>query len=326
MGRKPKGRAKGPGRPSLPAGALAIALLAALAVLARPRGPVGFDDARAFADLEAMVRRGQRWYGAPGREAALGALATALEAPGVTQSRQLVEVRHPDSGLPLTLVNLVTRHHPDRGARVLVGTHWDTRLWAEEDPDPARRTQPIPGANDGSSGVALVIELGRVLAQAPLARLGVDLVLFDGEEFGRPGSDDYCQGSRAFAADLARYYPARPPEAAIVLDMVADRELGIPREALSVRHAPALVARIWDTAARLGVAEFEAGTGGGIYDDHAPLLQRGIPAALLIDYKYPPWHTHGDDLGRVDAANLGKVGRVVLEALRSLDAAPLAGP
>jgi len=232
---------------------------------------------------------------------------------------QHVPGRHPDTGEPVRLTNLVARIRPERRARVLLGTHWDTRPWAELDPNPARRGQPIPGANDGTSGVAVLLEIGRQLRSQPLQRLGVDLVLFDGEELGRTEPRLYCQGSRGFASRLEQLYGPTRPEAALVLDMVGDTDLRLVPEALSLQRAPQLVGLVWSTAAALGERTFAQGDPPWILDDHSPLLQAGVPAILLIDRSYPPFHTHADTPDRCSAASLASVGRVVMATLGRLD-------
>lgn len=286
-----------------------------------------FDGERALRELRALTATGQRWQGAPGRAQALQGLERRLTALAGGAQRQTVPGRHPDTGVAVELTNLVARVHPQRPARVLLGTHWDTRAWAELDPDPTRRDSPIPGANDGASGIAVLFEVARQLRLQPLRRLGVDLVLFDGEELGRVEPRLYCQGSRGFASRLPTLYPAHPLEAALVLDMVGDADLGLLPERLAQQRAPGLVELVWSTAAALGEPAFRRGSTVRILDDHTPLLQAGVPAVLLIDWDYPPFHTHADTPERCSAASLASVGRVVLASLRRLDAeGPLPPP
>jgi hypothetical protein len=151
--------------------------------------------------------------------------------------------------------------------------------------------------------------------------MGVDYVLFDGEEYGRPGNDDYCRGSRFFAQHVSEVYPAELPEAAIVLDMVGDSDLEIKKESISMQGAGWLLRLVWAVAKERGEDAFRPDEIISIYDDHGPLLEVGIPAILLIDFDYPYWHTHGDTVDRCSAESLARVGNVVLASVRRLDQA-----
>ena len=142
-----------------------------------------FDGHRALRELYRLVRRGNRYYGAPRREEVIQLFESRLRAYGAETVRQRFEAEERQSGVRYTLTNIIGRITPSRPQRIVLGTHWDTRLWAEEEPDPARRAEPIPGANDGTSGIVVLFELARVLKRAPLRHIGVDIALFDGEEF-----------------------------------------------------------------------------------------------------------------------------------------------
>jgi hypothetical protein len=278
-----------------------------------------FDGQRAFADMEAMVKRGERYYAAPGREGALRDMVNRF-TPHVALAREQRFTRpHPDGRGTITMVNVVARQHPDRTRRLVLGSHWDTRLWAEEDADPMKQQQPIPGANDGTSGIALMIEVARIVERAPLRNFGLDYILFDGEEYGKPDSNEYCQGSRYLKENIGAFYPSALPEAAIVMDMVADADLQVPRETTSLDGARWLVDLVWTAAGDRGERAFLQRT-ITIFDDHAALLEAGIPSILLIDYDYAHWHTHNDTLDRCSSESLARVGSVVLEALRRIDA------
>jgi Zn-dependent M28 family amino/carboxypeptidase len=219
--------------------------------------------------------------------------------------------------------------------RVLIGSHYDTRLWADHDPDPRLRNEPIQGANDGGSGVAVMLELARVIAARPPAH-GVDLVVFDGEDYGPEGSPDYFLGSRHLAAEWERD-PAivqprvaivrprvaivRPrvaivrPRVAIVLDMVGDADLRFAREATAQHQVPWLNDQIWATGRRLGLGAHLSDDLRAVVDDHTALLQAGVPATLLIDFEYPHWHAAGDTLDKCSAESLGVTGRLVVAAV-----------
>lgn len=284
-----------------------------------------FNGARAFEVLKRYVHLGNRHYTAADRPKIIKQLREELSAT-VDQSTVSIQstVDHftaidRPTAQSYELANIIVRLHPERTQRVLLGTHWDTRLWAEEDPDPTRRDQPITGANDGTSGLAVLFELSRLAQVTPLNNLGIDLVLFDGEEFGRPKSDDYCQGSKHFASNLSRWY-RQPPLAVFVLDMVGDRELTLPPERSSLTRARALTQMVYNVAQSLGSTAFTMQhLGPWIVDDHTPFQALGIPALLLIDYDYAAWHTHQDTIDRCSPESLEQVGRVIWETLKKLD-------
>jgi glutaminyl-peptide cyclotransferase len=170
------------------------------------------------------------------------------------------------------------------------------------------------GANDGGSSAALLLELTRRLAAAP-REYTYWVVWFDGEEARVSWTvTDSLYGSRRLAADLAR--AGRLPRAMVLVDMIGDRDLGILRDAYSTRWLTDL---LWATAARLGHGRHFLNTAMGVEDDHAPFLQAGVPAALLIDFDYPPWHTADDTLDKVSAQSLAVVGDVVLGALPAIE-------
>lgn len=280
---------------------------------AAPRLP--FSGADAYATLAELVQQ-QRYYAAPGRPKAIEFLKERLGKHSDEVRAFSFSVTERGSGKSYELTNLVGRIHPSRPVRYLVASHWDSRLWAEEDPNPKLREQPGQYANDSGSGVALVLTLGRYLRE--LTQVGIDLVLFDGEEFGRPGSSDYCQGAEHFARNLKGLgWPI--PRGAIVMDMVGDAELDIFLEVSSAQNAPELTRLIWGAARDLSVGAFHDQDKYAIVDDQTPLQRLGIPAVLLIDYDYPHWHKHSDTLDKTSAKSLGEVGSVLLESLRRLD-------
>ena len=278
-----------------------------------------FDGHRALRELHRLVRRGNRYYGALRREEIIQLFESRLRAYGAETVRQRFEAEERQSGIRYTLTNIIGRITPPRPQRIVLGTHWDTRLWAEEEPDPTRRAEPIPGANDGTSGIVVLFELARVLKRAPLRHIGVDIALFDGEEFGRPRSRDYCVGSKHMAAELSSLY-ARPPRAVIVIDMVGDKDLSFPAERSSLTHAPRLEALVRRAGRAVGARAFDTtARGPWITDDQTPFQRLGIPSILLIDYEYPFWHTQQDTPDRCSAESLAQTGQALLATLRMLD-------
>ncbi|MEW5700803.1 MAG: M28 family peptidase [Candidatus Zixiibacteriota bacterium] len=272
-----------------------------------------FDGKRAFADLQTQVDFGPR---VPGDEAHRRC-AQWLHAQLATYADSVTE-QHFSGVIPgrldsVGMINIIARFGTRAGRRVLLGAHWDTRPWADMDPDSTKWFQSFAGANDGASGVAVLLEIARGLDSIP-PPVGVDLVLFDGEDAGDYGTTPglWCQGSTYFAAHLPTRY-----EWVIVVDMVGDRDLYLPQEAYSLRLARPLADRVWSLAARLGETAFAAGRGPEVFDDHIPFLMRGIPAIDVIDFEYAPWHTTQDVADRCSPASLRSVGRVLIETLYS---------
>lgn len=184
----------------------------------------------------------------------------------------------------------------------MIGVHYDSRLGADQDPHPARRSEPVPGANDGASGVAVLLEMARRL---PSDTVPVWLVFFDAEDNGKLPSWDWILGSRAFVAALKE-----KPRAAVIVDMVGDAHLNIFIEKNS---DPQLSAQIWAQAAALGYEKlFIPIPKYRMLDDHIPFLEAGIPAVNIIDFDYPYWHTTADTADKVSADSLKAVGETLL--------------
>ena len=295
--------------------------------LSKPSAVIKFDENRAFKTLNNMVQRGQRYYGAPMREEAIQWLADQFKVLGAELSLQRLQKLESKSKLSYTLTNIVARFNPQAKKRVILGSHWDTRLWAEEDHQLELKEKPITGANDGSSGIAVLIELARQLPYLQLNQIGVDFILFDGEEFGRPGSDDYCAGSRYFAQELKSYYPTIKPIAVIIIDMVGDQDLAFPPEQSSVKHARDLTTLIWREAIQLKLPAFKRGLERGsahakslwIVDDHSPFQKLGIPSTLIIDLNYPHWHTHQDTMDKISPLSLKQTGLALAASLKKIN-------
>ena len=265
--------------------------------------------------LRRQVAFGPRVPGTPGHAAQLAWMRRYLE-----ERADSVAV-HPFThrtarGDILPLRNVFARFRPELRDRVLLVAHWDTRPRADEAPRRADRVLPVPGANDGASGVAVLLEIADVLHRSP-PPVGVDLLLTDGEDFG-PGSRDMYLGARSFAAALPAGYR---PRYGIVVDMVADRDPRFPVERYSARLAPEVVGRVWGLAHEMGLGElFPTAVGGAVVDDHLPLNGAGIPTILIVDFEYGPrnrfWHTPDDVPANTSARTLGVVGRLLTELIR----------
>jgi Zn-dependent M28 family amino/carboxypeptidase len=191
------------------------------------------------------------------------------------------------------------------GALVLCA-HYDSRPFADQDPDSARRNDPVPAANDGGSGVAVLLEIADLLARKP-APCPVDLVFFDGEDQGRNDAPEtFSRGARGYAARLA----SPRPRGAFLFDMVGDRDLAIYTEGFSLERASNLTDLVLEAARAVGASHFHADTRHHVIDDHIPLLDAGVPAVDLIDFDYPAWHTTHDLPDQVSAESLAEVARV----------------
>jgi len=194
------------------------------------------------------------------------------------------------------------------GPAVFVGSHYDTRIFADEDPDPQKRTLPAGGANDGASGIAVLLELARVLDVAATGHT-VCLVMFDAEDNGDIGDWEWLEGSRYMVEHLSDLGRCATPQKVLVVDMVGERDQQIFKD-LSVTDA--LQNAVWGVASRLDFgAWIRDRKRFSILDDHRPFWERGVPAAVMIDFQDPHWHTVDDTPDKLSAASLARVGQTV---------------
>jgi len=269
-----------------------------------------FDGNKAFDLLHRQVDMGPRNPGSQGWQTFQSFMIRYLDSLGLTYEKQPFNYYDYLTGDTLHLVNWIIKINPDASKRVLLGAHYDSRPRADYDPDTTRRNEPIVGANDGASGTAVLLYLADIMHSQP-PPMGVDIVLFDGEDYGPPGRDDqYLLGSTYFASNHSSEY-----EYGMLLDMIGDKDLQIYRERLSEEYVKDVNDRVWNAATRLGVAQFIDSLKHNVLDDHIPLIGAGIPIVDLIDFDYPYWHTHADTPDKCDAASLAAVGRVVLEVI-----------
>lgn len=253
--------------------------------------PESFNGERAYADVQTQVDMGPRTPGSQGHAQIREWMRRELENAGWTvQVHESERLGHP-------IYNIIARRN-DEPPQVILGAHYDTRFFADHDPDEAKRSKPVPGANDGASGVAVLLELARTL---PDKTTPVWLVFFDGEDNGRIEGWDWILGSRAFVEEI----PVAP-QAVIIVDMIGDADLNIHYEKNS---DPTIRAEIWTTAAQLGYGDvFIQDEKFGMLDDHTPFRELGIPAVDIIDFDYPHWHTTQDTPDKVSAESLQAVG------------------
>jgi hypothetical protein len=294
-------------------------LVVAVIVVARLARAPRFDGERAMEDIRNQVAFGPRTAGSPGHARQLEWMESRLRPLADTVMRQPFIWRHPvDSTVTMSGVNLVASFglDPPQPRRVVLGAHFDTRPRADRDAKPRARATPVPGANDGGSGVAVLLEMARLLAASPPEETGVDLVFFDLEDAGTDSAAavtiPYALGSDAFMTRNPTYRPAW----GVLVDMVCDRNLSIPREAYSQANARQLVDRVWAAADRVGAEAFLDQVGNAVVDDHLAFLRAGIPMVDLIHQPFPDtWHTTEDTPAACRAESLEQVGRVLVELL-----------
>ena len=270
-----------------------------------------FDQDRAFSRLQELCSFGPRNHDSAGKAKAEEWIQNALKAAGAEVTVHTFQHTPRGSTQSTTFRNIIGRIGTQHTRRVMIGTHYDTRATADKDPDPTRRTEPIVGANDGASGVAVLLEMAALWKDQP-PPVGVDLIFFDGEDFGAGQEwDDYFLGSKAWLRD----HPDYRPEWGVVLDMVGDADLRILKEKNSLLSAPAIVERVWNAAGRVRSEAIADERGGLVHDDHTAFLEKGIPVILLIDFRYQWFHTTADTPDKCSARSLGEVGRAVMEAV-----------
>ena len=253
-----------------------------------------FDGLRAYEDVKTQVAFGPRVSGTDAHAEVRAWMREQLESAGWQ-----VEVQESES-LGHPIFNVVAKRS-DEPPQIILGAHYDSRMFADNDPDPVNHSLPTPGANDGASGVAVLLELARSLPEdAP----NVWLVFFDAEDNGRIAGWDWILGSREFVANN----PVQP-RAVVIVDMIGDADLNIYRERNS---DPELMDEIWSTAEGLGYGnQFISTYKFSMFDDHTPFLEAGIPAVDLIDFDYPYWHTANDTPDKVSPESLEAVGRTL---------------
>jgi hypothetical protein len=279
----------------------------------RPR----FDGEAAMQLVHAQVGFGPRVPGTEGHARQLEWMVARLDSLGAEVA--IDTFSHVTSeGDSLRLFNVIARFRPEATRRVLLLAHWDTRPRADQAADPARQDMPVPGANDGASGTAVLLELAALFAATP-PPMGVDLLFTDGEDYG-PGIDDMLLGARRYASRLEELQTR--PIYGVLLDMVGDADPSFLADDLSVQAANPIVQKMWRAAERLGYRDyFPNRVGDRVYDDHVPLIEAGLPTANLIDFTYGPdnryWHTPEDTPDRLSAATLEMVGEVVTELIYS---------
>jgi glutaminyl-peptide cyclotransferase len=268
-----------------------------------------FDGNAAYRYAKAQVDFGPRVPGSPAAKQAGDWIIRQMRARADTVIVQSFTYTTAD-GKKLPLRNILARFRPELPERVLYLTHWDSRPISESATTEAEKKMPVPGANDGASGVGMFVALGDVLKKTK-PNVGVDLLFTDGEDYGQfgPPEVDVLIGAKYFATHLPS--PSYKPLYGVLWDMIGDKDLRIPYEMYSFQQAPEVVARVWQTAADLGHGDvFVQESGGDVIDDHIPLLNAGLRVIDVIDLTYPAHHTPQDTMDKISASSLATVGDV----------------
>ncbi|MHC1740942.1 MAG: M28 family peptidase [Anaerolineaceae bacterium] len=260
-----------------------------------PEVPKEFDSERAYQDVINQIQFGPRVPGSLAHQSAVEYIQNELTKAGwQVEIQNTTYQNHP-------VENILAKRDNSKNP-IIIGAHYDSRLVADQDSNPSLRSQPVPGANDGASGVAVLLEIARVL---PENEQNIWLVCFDSEDQGQIQGWDWLLGSTVFVDSLTI-----TPQAAIIIDMIGDADLNIYREKSSNKT---LTDQIWQTADGLGYAnQFVNEDKYSMLDDHTPFLNKGIPAIDIIDFDYPYWHTTSDTSDKVSAASLEIVGKTLL--------------
>lgn len=277
-----------------------------------------FSADSAYSYIKRQVDFGPRVPNTPEHDACGRWLVAELRRHGAEVTEQKTVVQAFDGNM-LSTTNIIGQFNPGAKKRTLLLAHWDTRPWADKDPDPAKRKRAIDGANDGASGVGVLLEIARVLGLHGTDK-GIDILFVDAEDWGSEDKEDsWALGAQYFVTHPFKggYYP----DEAILLDMVGGEGATFCREYFSEQSAPHLAAKIWAIAKASGFGEyFPDKLGSAVTDDHVQFINAGVPAIDIIDYRegsgfHPSWHTTGDNMQVIDRKTLNAVGQTVLNYL-----------
>ncbi|MDE5871617.1 MAG: M28 family peptidase [Muribaculaceae bacterium] len=273
-----------------------------------------FKPDSAYCYVEKQVAFGPRVPGTEAHRLCGDWLTATLKGFGADVTEQTATLTTFD-GSRIPMRNIFARINPAAERRILLLAHWDSRPWADHDPDPDKRTSPVDGANDGASGTGVLLELARIFS-AMDGDTGIDILLCDAEDWGEESNDEsWALGARHFATEppVKDYMPS----AAILLDMVGGKDATFMREYFSQLANPALADEIWSIAKSLGYGDmFVNRMGSAVNDDHVELIKAGITAIDIIDYRegsgfFSGWHTTADNMQCISKETLGAVGNVL---------------
>jgi glutaminyl-peptide cyclotransferase len=270
-----------------------------------------FDCDRAYRYLVEQCEFGPRNPGSHGASLALDYFDSFFSERADSVTLQQFAFTDTIADTTFSCTNIIASFNPGRMPRVILCAHWDTRPFADHEPDSALRDQPIIGANDGASGCAVLMELANLIPGLN-THFGIDLVLFDCEDYGRAGDLDYfCIGSKHYVKNIPTNYYAF----GVLVDMIGDADLRIYREEYSHVYARRVADNVWSKAKEVGATSFADSIKHVVYDDHVPFLEEGIPVIDIIDFDYPYWHTLSDTPDKCSSASLSEVGKVLVALL-----------
>lgn len=277
---------------------------------------VVFDADSAYQYVKRQVEFGPRVPNSEAHEKTREWLVGELRRHGAVVTEQKADLKGWD-GTILRSSNIIGQYNPGSEDRILLLAHYDTRPWADEDADKSKHDTPVDGANDGASGVGVLLEIARQLSKNAPSR-GIDILFVDAEDYGSHDDDE----SWALGANYFVEHPFKEgylPTEVILLDMVGGKDAVFPREYFSMQGGSALGNKVWGTAASLGYGDRFVNTpGGAVQDDHVPFIEAGITAIDIIELNprgggfNPHWHTTGDNMDIIDVATLKAVGQTVL--------------
>lgn len=296
-----------------------------------PVGPA-FDADSAYAFCQQQCDFGARAMNTPAHEQCKEWIAEKFRAYGCLVEEQQADLKGYD-GTMLKATNIIARTSADNSKpHILLCAHYDTRPWADNDPDESNRRKPVVGANDGASGVAVMLEIARLIQQNPLPGVAVDFVCFDAEDWGTPqwagqqSDESWALGARYWAANRP-YKNDYAIVFGILLDMVGGVGAQFYQEGFSLEYAQSIVNQVWSAAASAGYSGyFPATPGGYVTDDHVPVNEvAGIPTVDIVPYYPnckessfgPAWHTLADNMENIDRNTLKAVGQTVIQVLYS---------
>lgn len=267
--------------------------------------PPSFSVDSAIVHIDRQLAFGPRVAGSAARDSCARYIARTLERYGAKVTVQPFDVKDPYGERTIHMMNVIGSFGAGEKRRLMLASHYDSRPWADQEKDSTLWKTPIPGAVDGATSTAILLEIARLAGVHAPENIGLDLVFFDGEDYGKEKDIDYyLLGSRHFAANLEGYRPV----AAVLLDMVGGVGTTARREGTSDEHARALNDYVFARAKALDLRYFESTPGAAMIDDHVPLLQAGIEAIDLFGYDFAPWHTLGDDGTAVDRTKAEETG------------------
>ena len=295
----------------------------------QPVGPVFCADS-AYLYCQAQCDFGPRTMNSKAHDDCEKWIISKFESFGMQVTPQKAVLKGYD-GTSLNSTNIIASYRPDLTDRVLLCAHWDSRPWADNDPDEANWKTPVMAANDGASGVAVMLEIARLLSKDTL-QLGVDFICFDAEDWGVPqwnednfDSDSWALGAQYWSTNLHKKgYRAR---FGILLDMVGGQGAQFYKEAMSVQYANHIVEKVWRAAQVVGYGSmFPSQQGTGVTDDHISVNTKAkIPTIDIIPYYPnceqssfgPTWHPVNDDMEHIDKNTLQAVGQTLIQVLFS---------